>query len=188
MKKKLMNGLELLFLIATVFVLAKPSAIVWKFSGTFDHIPPYESSMFDITSRSTFAFIVTFGLFVATAFLCLLSLLNKKKGPDSVVHSALPICLFAWLHFIISANMKSLDTIYSNTFPMALFNTYMIAVVVISFIKRTKLIAGEEVNQPANTITASTNADELKKYKNLLDSGAITQEEYDIKKKELLNL
>ena len=31
-------------------------------------------------------------------------------------------------------------------------------------------------------------ADELKKYKELLDSGAITQEEYDMKKKELLGL
>ena len=188
MKKKLMNGLELLFLIATVFVLAKPSTIVWKFSGTFNHIPPNESSMLDITSRSAFAFIVTFGLFVATAFLCLLSLLNKKKGPDGVVHSALPICLFAWLHFIISVNMKSLDIIYSNTFPMALFNIYMIATVVISFVKRAKLIVGEEIAPSTNSITSSTNADELKKYKDLLDSGAITQEEYDIKKKELLNL
>lgn len=33
-----------------------------------------------------------------------------------------------------------------------------------------------------------TNADELLKFKQLLDSGAITQEEYDIKKKQLLNL
>ena len=31
-------------------------------------------------------------------------------------------------------------------------------------------------------------ADELKKFKELLDSGAITQEEYDTKKKELLDL
>ena len=31
-------------------------------------------------------------------------------------------------------------------------------------------------------------ADELKKYKELLDAGAITQEEYETKKKQLLNL
>lgn len=31
-------------------------------------------------------------------------------------------------------------------------------------------------------------ADEIAKYKNLLDSGALTQEEYDAKKKELLNM
>ena len=31
-------------------------------------------------------------------------------------------------------------------------------------------------------------ADELKKYKELLDSGAISQEEFDAKKNQLLNL
>ncbi len=34
---------------------------------------------------------------------------------------------------------------------------------------------------------SSTKADELKKYKELLDMGAITPEEYEKKKKELLN-
>ncbi len=41
------------------------------------------------------------------------------------------------------------------------------------------------VNQ---TIIKQTSADELKKYKELLDIGAITQEEFDTKKKELLGL
>ena len=35
---------------------------------------------------------------------------------------------------------------------------------------------------------AVSSADELKKYKDLLDSGAITQEEFDAKKKQLLGL
>ena len=35
---------------------------------------------------------------------------------------------------------------------------------------------------------AASNADELKKYKELLDSGVITQEEFDAKKKQLLGL
>ena len=39
----------------------------------------------------------------------------------------------------------------------------------------------------ANTTTQS-NADELKKFKELLDSGVITQEEFDAKKKQLLGL
>ena len=34
----------------------------------------------------------------------------------------------------------------------------------------------------------SSVADEIMKYKQLLDAGAITQEEYDAKKKQLLNL
>ena len=39
--------------------------------------------------------------------------------------------------------------------------------------------------QPASTKSA---ADELKKYKELLDSGVITQEEFNAKKKQLLGL
>ncbi|EGT4786849.1 SHOCT domain-containing protein [Clostridioides difficile] len=34
----------------------------------------------------------------------------------------------------------------------------------------------------------NSNADEILKYKNLLDLGAITEEEFNTKKKELLNL
>lgn len=41
------------------------------------------------------------------------------------------------------------------------------------------------VNQ---TIIESSNADEIKKFKDLLDSGIITQEEFDAKKKDLLGL
>lgn len=42
----------------------------------------------------------------------------------------------------------------------------------------TKTVSNEEIGT----------ADEIKKYKELLDMGAITQEEFDIKKKQLLNL
>ena len=39
-----------------------------------------------------------------------------------------------------------------------------------------------------NVSSSQSNADELKKYKDLLDSGIITQEEFDAKKKQLLGL
>ena len=39
-----------------------------------------------------------------------------------------------------------------------------------------------------NDLGSGNNADELKKYKDLLDSGVITQEEFDAKKKQLLGL
>ena len=48
--------------------------------------------------------------------------------------------------------------------------------------------------QNKTTITSITqeisksSADKLKKYKNLLDSGSISQEEFEAKKKQLLNL
>ena len=55
-----------------------------------------------------------------------------------------------------------------------------------------KLLVGRQDTQARKeeTIPAPTasNADELKKYKELLDSGIITQEEFDAKKKHLLGL
>ena len=62
---------------------------------------------------------------------------------------------------------------------------------VVSIAKRSTIITGlpskkEKVVINNNQIT--TNADELKKYKDLLDNGTITQEEFDEKKKQLLNL
>ena len=46
----------------------------------------------------------------------------------------------------------------------------------------------EQVAQPNVTVQQVSSADELKKYKDLLDAGIITQEEFDAKKKQLLGL
>lgn len=66
----------------------------------------------------------------------------------------------------------------------------LFAVIVVAFAKRSSFIAESKESQQTvvNNIQETTNADELKKYKDLLDSGAITQEEFENKKKELLGL
>lgn len=46
----------------------------------------------------------------------------------------------------------------------------------------------EKVTEKVTIEKTSSNADELKKFKDLLDSGIITQEEFDAKKKQLLGL
>lgn len=55
-----------------------------------------------------------------------------------------------------------------------------------------KLIMERQQKENKSTIIeniiSTSNADELKKYKDLLDSGIITQEEFDAKKKQLLGL
>ena len=52
-----------------------------------------------------------------------------------------------------------------------------------------ELIRNRHTNRGATTIVnSSSNADELAKYKGLLDAGVITQEEFDAKKKQLLGL
>jgi len=49
---------------------------------------------------------------------------------------------------------------------------------------KTNSVTKDAAKEPQNNSTA----DELKKFKDLLDSGAITQEEFDAKKKQLLGL
>ena len=56
----------------------------------------------------------------------------------------------------------------------------------------TKLLVARQEKSDNKVITkqetTSYNADELKKFKELLDSGVITEEEFDAKKKQLLGL
>jgi len=56
---------------------------------------------------------------------------------------------------------------------------------VLSELKGESMPVKETQQQVAATLSA---ADEIKKYKELLDMGAINQEEFDLKKKELLGL
>ena len=59
--------------------------------------------------------------------------------------------------------------------------------IVSQFVKNKIDEAKKQKNAPIVT-SAVSSADELKKFKDLLDSGIITQEEFDAKKKQLLGL
>ena len=48
-------------------------------------------------------------------------------------------------------------------------------------------VTDDEIKNNSKKDSSSSSADEIKKFKELLDMGAITQEEFDKKKKELLN-
>ena len=50
------------------------------------------------------------------------------------------------------------------------------------------LLISQQKTEAKTVEVKTSNADELKKYKELLDSGVITQEEFDAKKKQLLGL
>ena len=56
------------------------------------------------------------------------------------------------------------------------------------FVKQKVDEAKKQKNAPVVVAGTVSNADELKKFKELLDSGIITQEEFDAKKKQLLGL
>ncbi|WP_420805077.1 SHOCT domain-containing protein [Lacticaseibacillus nasuensis] len=46
----------------------------------------------------------------------------------------------------------------------------------------------KEAHQPYGVVKQTSDLDELKKLKDLLDAGAVTQEEFDAKKKQILGL
>ena len=56
------------------------------------------------------------------------------------------------------------------------------------FVKKKVDEAKRQKNAPVVVAGTLSNADELKKFKELLDMGIITQEEFDAKKKQLLGL
>ncbi|MEH7236791.1 SHOCT domain-containing protein [Bacillus sp. JJ1562] len=51
-----------------------------------------------------------------------------------------------------------------------------------------QLICDRQKNETNNSSTSTSSADKIRKFKELLDEGIITQEEFDIKKKELLGI
>ena len=129
---------------------------------------------------------VIFFLYAVTALMCIISIIVKPEHRDGKMHVIMPILLFL---YCVSAGSYEVDTvkdgfkIVANNCPVYLFLGLHFGIIIISIAKRSTLIAGlPKVAVKQET----TKADELKKYKELLDSGAITQEEYDTKKKELL--
>ena len=54
--------------------------------------------------------------------------------------------------------------------------------------EETAVLINQTVANNISPYTSNSNADELKKFKELLDSGIITQEEFDAKKKQILGL
>lgn len=189
MKKKIANAVELLLLIVSFIIMCldkitKVSEGIW---GT-----TYTTSLLDCISKYTLQFIPMCVLFGLCAVMCIISIVSKNTDKDGKAHIAVAILLF------ISATYNTIsctsgDEFISFDFPYTVLIAIWFAVIVVAFAKRSSIIAGSENKATVqktviNNIKENTNADELKKYKDLLDSGAITQEEFDEKKKQLLNL
>lgn len=80
----------------------------------------------------------------------------------------------------------NLLAIRSNSMSATYRAAYEQAQQILSTLDQITAAVGEQNNQ--STPPQASAADEILKYKNLLDMGAITQEEFDAKKKELLGL
>ena len=185
MKKKIANGIELLFLIVSYIIMLIPCYTV---SVTTSKGFTYETtvSAMDCIGKFSIMKIPMYALFLLCVVMCIVSILSKKEHKDGRIHSILAINLFLYVNYCVISCSAGYGKTISTKFPTGIFEFCLFAVIVVSFVKRSTLIAGlPEVKVVGNT---TSNADELKKYKDLLDSGAITQEEFDEKKKQLLGL
>ena len=129
-------------------------------------------------------------LIIICLALAIFSVIRKSTHRDSMLHIVLPIlavifyALFTSLFIEVAGG--TLFTVYSGTNPMAPVSIIMLIVIILSFVKRSKSFNPQPI--VAVEVANKSEADELKKFKELLDTGVITQEEFDAKKKELLNL
>ncbi|WP_131038018.1 SHOCT domain-containing protein, partial [Clostridioides difficile] len=78
---------------------------------------------------------------------------------------------------LINSKVKTNSSIYQKAFSDAQ-----------EILSILSIITKYNVMEDKKKSISSSTADEILKYKNLLDMEAITQEEFDAKKKELLNL
>ena len=86
------------------------------------------------------------------------------------------------------------DSHYTQTSMMPIWTVIQIMLlvsIVLGFVKRSKMVVPHKEPAPvqvSNGTPEISTARELKMYKELLDEGTITQEEFDAKKKQLLGL
>lgn len=153
------------------------------------------SNIYDGDSLFVMIFIV---LVVISIVMCIISF-ARKNHKDNIMHALLSLLNFGYSCYILLGGAYraegSYTTLHFTDITIAPIANVIIVlffvVAILGFVKRSKMIVPTEETQPQqiiNNIQETSNADELKKYKDLLDNGAITQEEFEAKKKQLLEL
>ena len=188
-KKKIINIFELILQICVLLMLLLGTFAEYTTGGYLlngkwipkETIKVCFSTMF---SNGLVGSVIVIGLMLANIIMCIISICDKTNKKDSTLHSILPIVIFAFSFLYILLNIGSTERIIYPIFNV--FLIVMFLIILLGFIKRSKIIVPTEKTQ--QNIQEKSNVDELKKYKDLLDSGAITQEEYEQNKKQLLGL
>ena len=139
-----------------------------------------------ISWRKKFYGAITSGILVLIPFVWNCSIQNKIKviSAYSILKRFDGYDGFSNASFLFLANVLLF-------LPMALLLIIGVIEIINHFVKGKNKTLENEVSVPNtmadNVVTIQTSdADELKKYKELLDQGIITQEEFDAKKKQLL--
>lgn len=193
-------GLQLSALI--MFVLSKYATYVKRPNATIEAVDLV--ALFDGSGVITFSNlmdsislwpILGIVLLLLGSVMCFISALRNNSNRDGVSHtivSFLSLVVVGWVIVMMGLmcdRAESFCVITANGLTVKVIFILLGAAVVCNMLKRSSFITpkvNKEIvvqhNEPAS------HADEIKKYKDLLDMGAITQEEFDEKKKQLLGL
>jgi len=132
------------------------------------------------------------GINIIILFLHLFDSSHKKMSMISILPSFISLALMiaftcVVLDFDYSSNMNKYRFSPNGLFFIEAL--LIIATIVFSLMAYLKSNKDNNVATiPSTPIASKSGAEELKKYKELLDTGVITQEEFDAKKKQLLDL
>ena len=177
MKKKIVNILEAVIEIAVLAVFFSMKGTVTVDSG-FHY---YEGTVVSALNQIVVYAVPFYVLWGLNLIMCVCSVLSKSQKRDGAMHAALPILLFIFTNWCILSLVE-----VANNF--LLLQLLMFILILVAFIKRSRVIVGETPTAVVVSNVQTSSADELKKYKELLDSGVISQEEFDVKKKQLLDM
>ena len=186
MKKKIANALQLVLLLITFIILKLPTYQV----ATKDSVTGNTWGESPLYVMSTLTKYPIYFFYIMLIFMCIVSIIVKREHRDGKIHSILSVLWFMSVNFglltLSPDSFRNIVVISTDGFPGTIFEVFALAVVVVGYAKRSSLIAG---NKEINAINErKSQADELKKYKELFDDGVITKEEFEAKKKQLLEL
>lgn len=187
MKKKIANIIELAVLLATFVILCTSTVVVYSAQKSAVSIFDYESiGILTLMSDGLLIYPMYF-FYVMIALMCIISIVTNNKHKDGKLHSFLPVLWFISVNVnlaLVGGHVTTWRFHSFDGFPIKLFEILAVGVMVIGFAKRSSIIAGVTEEKAVNAELSK--ADELAKFKELLDKGVITQEEYNKKKKQIL--
>ena len=185
-KKKLFNLVELIIqalLLISTFTIQSITMVSHSYSSTT--VAKTSIIGYAVVSGAMFLVFIPIIIMFVNTILCSVSVFGNSADKDGKMHVALPISNLIYGFWIINAISADVNSVYKAFWIISL-----LIITILAIIKRTSFVVPKEEKQPQiiNNIQEKSSADELKKFKELLDSGIISQEEFDEKKKQLLGL
>ena len=204
MKVKVRNLIELILQILIPILTFIPGYYSFNFYSAFPSVPvfsgplPYYDAAFN--PNSFYEIVCGIGLYlviilgIALYIKQYISTNENRNMGLTVIVSSLELILYSLFSLrVLVGNDKAFKLYFMAEilfFVLLVLFLALTAITLWGYLKAKKDGIIEETPKTVRTIIeqSPSSADELKKYKELLDSGIITQEEFDAKKAQLLGL